>query len=153
MTTYETLTKAREAAKTIDGARMVIEIDHAAEGRCYIVTKCNLKMLRNALSRKPMAEIDRVVDEHCITEPTEPSETEKLLAKRASLVSRSYSSAHPASAAYAAAMQAAKDLEAFDADNPEIAAQAKQQAAEAAADRQARIESSDRCRRIRNLAD
>jgi hypothetical protein len=62
MQTYKTIQIARSAAA--DGAVQIVEIEHATEGRCYIVAKCSIEYLRKALAAKPMAEVVEVIAGH-----------------------------------------------------------------------------------------
>ena len=80
MTTHETLEQARDAAASVAAAAAIIEIDHATQGRCYIVAKCGVDALRKALAARPMPEIQRVIADHdTLTEADRAARTAELL--------------------------------------------------------------------------
>jgi len=66
MTTHETLEQARDAAASVAAAAAIIEIDHATQGRCYIVAKCGADALGKALVARPMPAILSVIGDHDI---------------------------------------------------------------------------------------
>lgn len=78
MKTYKTLAEAREA-KTPE-IMTIIEIEHTADGICYICAKCTIEVLRNALTRKPMPEIVRLIAEHSVRTDQEITELEQEIA-------------------------------------------------------------------------
>ena len=74
MTIHQTLEAARAAAKDINGAAYIMEIEHATQGNCYIVAKCNLACLKAAMQRSPLPEISRLIAQHDLLTAAEISE-------------------------------------------------------------------------------
>lgn len=71
MQTYQTIEDAQEAATS--SIYVIAEIDHAVEGRCYILCRCSVEGLVKALAAKPMPEIIRVVRGHeIVRKPAAP---------------------------------------------------------------------------------
>ena len=68
MTTHQTLEEAREASKAIPESICILLIDHLTEGQCYIVCKGTMSMLQEALTRKPKAEVKKLIAEYPIAE-------------------------------------------------------------------------------------
>lgn len=62
MTTYPALNTAREAVKGMSGIRFIIEIEHAAAGRCYLIASVPMVTLAAARDRYP--EIHRLIAQH-----------------------------------------------------------------------------------------
>lgn len=80
MKTYKTLNDARTAAKDAPAVMSIVEIEHAAEGRCYIHVKVPMKSLALALEAKPIPEIRRLIAEYSVhTEAEIAADRERYL--------------------------------------------------------------------------